>query len=284
MAILGIRGTGNWGTDERPKNFRETILRRTPNGSAPLTALLSKLKSQPVDDPEFSWWEELQSIVRVRVDGTGASAASTTIGVTADGFTLVPGDLVMVEKADQVTYDNEMIEVSSVASDTSVVFKRGAAGTTAPVAGAAAGASPSAATRAASGRQVPLLACFVDSGGHHTQHVYTYARAHQHAHVHAIKGASIAGKAILGKPTDQDVNHRGQRVKRGVKLWPIGTDTAKGVIYGRLRLAEPGPGYVTISRRMDGDVFDQITSERLVTRYVKEIGRASCRERVSSPV
>ena len=131
MAILGIRGTGNWGTDERPKNFRETILRRTPNGSAPLTALLSKLKSQPVDDPEFSWWEELQSIVRVRVDGTGASAASTTIGVTADGFTLVPGDLVMVEKADQVTYDNEMIEVSSVASDTSVVFKRGAAGTTA---------------------------------------------------------------------------------------------------------------------------------------------------------
>ena len=59
MAILGIRGTGNWGTDERPKNFRETILRRTPNGSAPLTALLSKLKSQPVDDPEFSWWEEL---------------------------------------------------------------------------------------------------------------------------------------------------------------------------------------------------------------------------------
>ena len=131
MAILGIRGTGNWGADERPKNFRETILRRTPNGSAPLTALLSKLKSQPVDDPEFSWWEELQSIVRVRVDGTGASASSTTIGVTADGFTLVPGDLVMVEKADQVTYDNEMIEVSSVASDTSVVFKRGAAGTTA---------------------------------------------------------------------------------------------------------------------------------------------------------
>ena len=36
MAILGIRGIGNWGADERPKNFRETILRRrTPNGSAP---------------------------------------------------------------------------------------------------------------------------------------------------------------------------------------------------------------------------------------------------------
>lgn len=131
MAILGIRGTGDWGTDERPKNFRETILRRTPNGSAPLTALLAKLKSQPVDDPEFSWWEELQSIVRVKVDGTGASATSTTIGLTASGNMLVPGDLVLVEKADQVVYDNEMLEVSSVSSDTSVVFKRGASGTTA---------------------------------------------------------------------------------------------------------------------------------------------------------
>lgn len=131
MAILGIRGSGDWGADERPKNFRETILRRTPNGSAPLTALLAKLKSQPVDDPEFSWWEEFQSIVRVKVDGTGASATSTTIGLTASGNMLVPGDLVLVEKADQVVYDNEMLEVSSVSSDTSVVFRRGASGTTA---------------------------------------------------------------------------------------------------------------------------------------------------------
>lgn len=121
----------------------------------------------------------------------------------------------------------------------------------------------------ASGRPVPLLACFVDSGGHHTQQVYAYAREHQHAHVHAVKGASIAGKAVLGKPTDQDVNWRGQKLKRGVKLWPIGTDTAKAVIYGRLRLAEPGPGYVHLPKHLDGDVFEQLTAERLVTRYIK---------------
>lgn len=121
----------------------------------------------------------------------------------------------------------------------------------------------------ASGRESPLLSCFIDSGGHHTQQVYSYARAHQHAHVHAVKGASIAGKAILGKPTDQDVNWRGERIKRGVKLWPIGTDTAKGVIYGRLRLSEPGPGYVYLSKRMSGEVFEQLTAERLITRYIK---------------
>jgi phage terminase large subunit GpA-like protein len=124
----------------------------------------------------------------------------------------------------------------------------------------------------ASGRPVPLLSTFVDSGGHHTQQVYAYTRSHQHAHVHAIKGANIAGKAILGKPTDQDVNWRGNRIKRGVKLWPIGTDTAKAVIYGRLRLADAGPGYVNLSRHLSGEVFEQLTSERLVTRYIK--GRA----------
>jgi phage terminase large subunit GpA-like protein len=124
----------------------------------------------------------------------------------------------------------------------------------------------------ASGKPVTLTACMIDSGGHHTQAVYAYARAHQHAHVMAIKGMSVSGKAILGKPTDQDVTWRGVKAKRGVKLWPIGTDSAKAEIYGRLRITEPGPGFVTLSKHLHPDTFDQITSERLVTRYVK--GRA----------
>ena len=119
----------------------------------------------------------------------------------------------------------------------------------------------------ASGRPVPILASFIDSGGHHTQAVYDYARRHQHAHVYAVKGSSIGGKAILGKPTDQDISWRGQRLKHGVKLWPIGTDTAKADIYGRLRLTEPGPGYVHLSRHLPPEVFEQLTAERLVTKF-----------------
>lgn len=121
----------------------------------------------------------------------------------------------------------------------------------------------------ASGKPVPLLAVMIDSGGHHTHAVYAYARAHQHAHVYAVKGQSQGGKAILGKPTDQDVNWRGSKVKGGVKLWPIGTDTAKAEIYGRLRTEQPGPGYVHLSRHLPPEVFEQLTSERLVTKYVK---------------
>jgi phage terminase large subunit GpA-like protein len=121
----------------------------------------------------------------------------------------------------------------------------------------------------ASGKPVPMVAVMIDSGGHHTQAVYAYTRSHQHAGVHAVKGMSQSGKAVIGKPTDQDITWRGQRYKRGVKLWPIGTDTAKSEIYGRLRLAEPGPGYIHLSKHLPPEVFDQLTAERLVTRYVK---------------
>jgi len=54
-----MRGTGDWATDQRPKNWRELILYLYPNGSAPLTAIMSKLKEEKVDDPEFNWWTKL---------------------------------------------------------------------------------------------------------------------------------------------------------------------------------------------------------------------------------
>jgi hypothetical protein len=55
-AVLGVRGTGSWAADQRPKNWREMILRFYPNGRAPLTAMLAMLKSERTTDPEFNWW------------------------------------------------------------------------------------------------------------------------------------------------------------------------------------------------------------------------------------
>ncbi len=128
VAIAGLRGTGDWATDERPKNFREMILWRNPNGSAPLTAMMSKMKSESVDDPEFAWWEEELNSVRLTMDATGASSTSTSFGLTAGGLDVVPGDILMVEKTETATYDNELVEVSSVTSDTAIVVKRARAG------------------------------------------------------------------------------------------------------------------------------------------------------------
>lgn len=129
MAVLGLRGTGDWGTDERPKDFRESILWRQPNGQSPLTALMGKMGSEKVKDPEFFWWSE--ALNTVRVQNSGAKIASdTTFTLAAGGDNLVPGDLLMVEKADQVIFDNEIVEVSA-STATSMTVQRGAAATTA---------------------------------------------------------------------------------------------------------------------------------------------------------
>lgn len=140
MAIAGLRGTGDWGVDERPKNFREYILWRNPNGGAPLTAFMSKMKSEGVDDPQFNWWEEELNVVRITTDTTVYATTDTTLTVTATGgassdmggYNLVAGDVLLVEKAmPNNAYSHELIMVSSVTNNTTVVVVRGVAGSTA---------------------------------------------------------------------------------------------------------------------------------------------------------
>jgi len=75
LGFLGMRGTGDWVTDQRPKNWRETILRLYPNGMAPLTAITSKMKSEPTDDPEFNWWKK--SLRTQTADVTGVYTETT---------------------------------------------------------------------------------------------------------------------------------------------------------------------------------------------------------------
>ncbi|HOW49326.1 MAG TPA: phage terminase large subunit family protein [Burkholderiaceae bacterium] len=120
-----------------------------------------------------------------------------------------------------------------------------------------------------SGGTLSIAATAIDSGGHHTSEVYHYARTRAWRRVLAVKGQSQAGKPVLGKPTDLDVNFRGVKLRKGVKLWPVGADTGKATLYGRLRLAAPGPGYVHLPTWAPREVFEQITAERLATRYVK---------------
>lgn len=96
--FLGLRGTGDWATDQRPKNWREMILFLYPNGDAPLTALMSKLASEGVNDPEFNWWtKSLASqggaITNIYTDVTLSSAY--TSGGSA-------GDVVYVNVAEAV--------------------------------------------------------------------------------------------------------------------------------------------------------------------------------------
>lgn len=148
--VAGLRGTSDFGTDERPKNFRELILWRNPNGTAPLFALMSRMKTESTDDPEFNWWTEPNDIVRLEVDAVVATTGTTiTIepnmpgsstglsadndSVFADATVLVPGDVLQVESTETTgaAYNMELVVVSSVTDSTTFVVKRGQAGTSA---------------------------------------------------------------------------------------------------------------------------------------------------------
>ena len=142
-AVAGLRGSGDWGTDERPKNFREFILFRNPNGTAPMFALMARVQKESTNDPEFAWWDEPNDLVRLQV--AGALAAGDTI-VTVDSVDptaalpkaswglaghLKPGDMLMVEPAaDAAAFVHEVLRVVTVLSDTQFTVQRGAAGTT----------------------------------------------------------------------------------------------------------------------------------------------------------
>lgn len=106
------------------------------------------------------------------------------------------------------------------------------------------------------------IACScIDSGGHHTQAVYEFCRSRAVRGVFAIKGMNQAGKPIVGRPS------RNNRHK--LRFYPLGVDTAKEVIYSRLRITEPGPGYYHFPAERDREYFLQLTGEKQVTRFTK---------------
>ena len=141
--VAGLRGTGNWGTDERPKSFRESILFFSPNGNSPIFGLTSKAGKKTVTDPEFAWWAESQTLTRLIVSGALGSGdttitvsssdptASTMSALYGTATNLKPGDILLCEPAsDNATYNQEFIEVDTVISDTQFTAKRGAGGST----------------------------------------------------------------------------------------------------------------------------------------------------------
>lgn len=114
-----------------------------------------------------------------------------------------------------------------------------------------------------------IAATCIDSGGHFTHEVYQFAREHRSLNVMAIKGQSQRNKPIIGRPTKVDLNMKRQVIKGGAEVWPVGADTAKSTLYSRLKLNEAGAGFIHFHGELPPDYFEQLTAERLVTRYVK---------------
>src|SRR6185436_9299660 len=95
--VLGMRGTGSVDSDARPKNYREGILLLFPNASAPLTALLSKLSEESVDDPEFKWFEKLLPSQTADLSANSDTAATTLALTTAADYSKFKAGHVVME-------------------------------------------------------------------------------------------------------------------------------------------------------------------------------------------
>ncbi len=114
------------------------------------------------------------------------------------------------------------------------------------------------------GGMLPIHASAIDTGGHFTHEVYNFCRKRTARRVYAIKGESKEGCPVKSRASLQDVNWRGGRIKNGVKLWLVGTDTAKDNLYNRLNIAIPGPGYIHFSKELPDEFFTQMAAEERI--------------------
>lgn len=111
------------------------------------------------------------------------------------------------------------------------------------------------------GREMRIRATCIDSGGHFTNTVYSYCKRHAGKGVFAIKGVGGDGKALVGKPSKNNIGK--------CPLFPVGVDTAKDLLFARLKNPNPGPGYIHFHHDLDDEYFKQLTAEKVITKYNK---------------
>ena len=108
--------------------------------------------------------------------------------------------------------------------------------------------------------KIRIQATFVDSGDR-TEDVYRFCRANAGRYVYAIKGSPTHGKPILSRPT--------RAYKHGIKVYMLGTDTAKDLLFRRLRIADRGPGFIHFAQHLPDEFFAQITAERMTKKMTR---------------
>jgi phage terminase large subunit GpA-like protein len=111
------------------------------------------------------------------------------------------------------------------------------------------------------GTVLTVYAAGLDTGGHYTKQAYEFA-AKNRAIVSALKGRAGAGAPLVKAGTKNTTSK--------VRLWIVGTDTAKElIVLSRLKINEPGPGYMhyPVSDAFGAEYFKQLCAERAVTKY-----------------
>ena len=125
------------------------------------------------------------------------------------------------------------------------------------------------------GPRMSISSIAVDSG-YAAQEVYAWARKQAPGRILVVKGNDQRLGAPVGQPQAVDVNHRGKKIARGIKVWPVAVHIFKSDLYGWLRLEKPSeekgdpfpPGYCHFPRYQE-EFFQQLCAEELVARIHK---------------
>jgi len=115
------------------------------------------------------------------------------------------------------------------------------------------------------GVTMKVAAACIDSGGHRTPLVYKFCAARIRRRIFAIKGMDGEGKPLAGGLSKSK--------KYKATFIPVGVDTAKELIYSRLKVQEHGAGYSHFPAHYDQHYFDMLTAEKCIPKFVR--GKAS---------
>ena len=99
-----------------------------------------------------------------------------------------------------------------------------------------------------------------------TQEVYHQVRKFKYLHWFAIKGIS-GDRPLVSRPSYQEINYRGEYIKRGIQLYKVGVDRAKETLYARSHIESPGAKYLNFPNDLDSNWFEGFCSEVQVTQH-----------------
>lgn len=115
--------------------------------------------------------------------------------------------------------------------------------------------------RKKSGSLMRPTLCVIDHGGHYSKEVDALSRRMNPMFLMPAKGLSVYGRPIATVPKTKNAN--------GVYLVNVGTDTVKNLVYQRLMIQDPGPGFIHWPRLecFDEDYFKQFTAEKRIPKW-----------------
>jgi phage terminase large subunit GpA-like protein len=124
------------------------------------------------------------------------------------------------------------------------------------------------------GAQMNILRLAIDSG-YDTNEVYLWARTQGNDVIVVDGRESLGNGSIVGSARMVDINYRGRKIKRGMRIYPVDTSKLKYELYGRLEHPIPEPGepypvsWLHLPEQVDMSFCRQLVAEQVISSFVR---------------